>query len=258
MEPQSRRSQSSPRGGRPSWLLPVLIPLITLIVVGAGLGTLFAVKSGDGRRTAGELTTVTAPPTSLTLASSTTEGATTTVTESTTSTAAPQTSTTGPATETTLNGATGPWQTSPASLADLNSQLVQGLPAGQTIYLPDHLPKGWAIAAPGQAFGDIVNGYFTDMHTNPSITRLEGDTTQPGEYVVAFTDGKEVVVEMVVIGDWGEMEFGEVTAYGKQLYVYADDSMVAVLVPGWELGTLVASPGAREAALEIAAAIRAW
>jgi hypothetical protein len=37
-----------PTGGRRSWLLPVLIPIIALIIVGGGLGSYFALWRGDG------------------------------------------------------------------------------------------------------------------------------------------------------------------------------------------------------------------
>ena len=251
---------SKPGGGnRPAWLVPVLIPLITLIVAGAALGAVWAVKSGGhGQDVSGDQTTIVGPPTSIVVASTTESVVSTTETVLTTTSTTITETTTGSGTQTTLSGAGDTWQKSPRSLADLRTQIAQALPDGQIVYLPDHLPQGWAMAAPDQAYGEIAAGYFTDMHTNPSIISLDGDATSPGEYVVAFTDGTEVVGELAVIGDWGDMDFKEVTAYGKQLYVYEDDTLVAILVPGWEQGTLVASPGAREAALEIAAAIKAW
>jgi hypothetical protein len=260
-EPLASGGPPKPGGGnRPAWLVPVLIPLITLIVVGAALGALWAVKSGDpGQDVSADQTTIVGPPTSIIVASTTESVVSTTDTlPETTSTTLPETTTTGPETQTTLGDAGDKWQKSGTSLADLRTQIAQALPDGQAVYLPDHLPQGWDIAAPGQVFGEIAAGYFTDMHTNPSLISLDGDTTSPAEYVVAFTDGTEVVGELVVVGDWGDVDFKEVTAYGKKLYVYEDDTLVAILIPGWEQGTLVASPGAREAALEIAAAIKAW
>jgi hypothetical protein len=240
--------------------VPVLIPLITLIIAGAALGALWAVKSGDhGQDVSGGQTTVVGPPTSIVVASTTESvvSTTQTVLEATTTTM-PETTTTGPGAQTTLSGAGDKWQKSPISLAGLRTQLAQSLPAGQTLYLPDHLPQGWAIAAPGQDYGDIAAGYFADMHTNPSTNTQEGDSGPFGEYWVCFTNGAEVVGMMAVIGDWGETQFEDVTAYGKKLWLYQDDSMVAVGIPGWDVGAVVGSAGAREAALEIAAAIKAW
>ena len=260
MEAQVPGPSGSPRGSsRPPWLVPVLIPLIALIVAGAALGALLIVRSGDhGKGASADRTTIIGPPTSVVAASTTTEAAVST-TEAMTTTIASASTTTGPDTRTTLGGAGDKWQKSPASLADLASGLAQALPAGQTVYLPDHLPQGWAISAPDQVYGDIAAGYFADVHTNPSLlSDLSGDPASFMEYVACFTNGTDVAGVMVIIGDWGDTQFDEVTAYGKQLYVFQDDSMVAVLVPGWEPGTLVATPGAREAALEIAAAIKAW
>ena len=111
---------------------------------------------------------------------------------------------------------------------------------------------------PGQAYGDVAAGYFADLAENPTVTIMDGPDGPFGEYRVVFTDGKEIAGILVVIGDWGETDFKEVTAYGKTLHVYEDESIVVALVPGWEFGTVVGTPGAREAVLEIAASIKSW
>jgi hypothetical protein len=110
----------------------------------------------------------------------------------------------------------------------------------------------------GQVYGDAVAGYFADIAENPAVSTNEGVDEPFGEYRVVFTDGKELVGVLVVIGDWGETAFQEVTAYGKTLYVYEDENLVVALVPGREFGSVVGTPGAREAVLEIAASIQSW
>ena len=46
---------------------------------------------------------------------------------------------------------------------------------------------------------------------------MDGPDGPFGEYRVVFTDGKEIAGILVVIGDWGETDFKDVTVYGKTL-----------------------------------------
>ncbi len=202
-------------------------------------------------------TAISTPPTSIVIASTTTTSA---EIPSTTTTGGFVTSSTSPGGPTTATSSAlpGAWKTAPTSLPELAAQLAQRLPEGQDVDLPDHLPDGWSLSMTGQAYGDVVAGYFADVTDNPTVAVGEGPDGPFGEYRVVFTDGKQLAGILVVIGDWGETDFTEVTAYGKTLYVYQDESIVVALVPGWEFGTVVGTPGAREAVLEIAASIKSW
>jgi len=184
-----------------------------------------------------------------------------------TTTITPATTTSGLATSSTLPGEStnattsadpDGWQSVSTSLTELASRIAQRLPEGQSVDLPDHLPAGWALARSGQVYGDAVAGYLADITENPTVTTNDGVDQPFGEYRAVFTDGRELVVVMVVIGDWGETEFQEVTAYDKTLLVYQDENIVVARAPGWDFGTAVGSPGAREAVLEMAASIKSW
>ena len=171
------------------------------------------------------------------------------------------TSSTSPGEPTTAGTSAGPngWQKVPTSLQDLADILAQRLPEGQSADLPDHLPLGWSLSMTGQVYGDVVAGYFADVAENPTVTTGEGSDGPFGEYRVVFTDGKELAGILVVIGDWGETDFQEVTAFGKTLYVYRRrEHRGGASCPGWDFGTVVGTPGAREAVLEIAASIKSW
>jgi hypothetical protein len=252
--PSGYEPPNAPKGGRPPWLVAVLIPLVTLIVVGGALGGFFAVRGS----TEGTTTTAAAPTTTTmsTEVPTTTTAAPTTTTGSTEAPAT--TTTTGSITVTTGTGSPGRWQQGPTDLQDLAAYLELMIAPDQTVYLPDHLPAGWGRAASDQVYGDIAAGYFSEVLENPTINTLEGETGLFSQYTVCFTNGTEVVGVLAIIGDWGDTPFQEVTAYGKNMWVYQDSGLVAVLVPGWDQGTVVGTPGSREAALEIAASIKAW
>ncbi len=244
-----------PKVGRPAWLPASRIPSLPLILV--GIGFVFGLAGCSGGVDGTVTTTAGAPATTIVVASTT---ATNTEIPATTTTGGLVTSSTSPGEPTTATSSAVPreWRTSPTSLSDLAAQLAQRLPEGQSVDLPDHLPQGWSLSMSGQAYGDVVAGYFADLADNPTVAVGEGPDGPFGEYRVVFTDGKELAGILVVVGDWGETDFKEVTAYGKTLHVYQDESIVVALVPGWEFGTVVGTPGAREAVLEIAASIKSW
>ena len=245
-----------PQRGRPAWLPAVVISLLTLFVVGVSFAMGLAGCSGGADDTS--TTAVSTSPTSIVIPSTTTTTGETPLTTTTTGGLVTSSTLSGEPTTAATSAVPNGWQKASTSLQDLAAILAQGLPAGQTVDLPDHLPAGWALAATGQPFGDVAAGYFADLAQNPTVTTMDGPDGPFGEYRVVFTDGMEIAGILVVIGDWGETDFRDVTAYGKTLSVYEDESIVVALVPGWEFGTVVGTPGAREAVLEMAASIKSW
>ncbi len=191
--------------------------IATAILLGIALAVGAAGCSGSTDETVTS-TTVGAPTTSVVAVSTTTTSAaipgTTTTTGLVVSTTGPGEPTTG-----TTEAVPSDWQKASTGLVDLAAAIAQRLPEGQSVDLPDHLPAGWALAQPGQPFGDTAAGYFADQTENPAVTIMDGPDGPFGEYRVVFTDGIEIAGILVVIGDWGETDFKEMTVNGKTLYV---------------------------------------
>ncbi len=154
------------------------------------------------------------------------------------------------------------WSKSALTLSDLRTMLAKGMTNKRVIYLPDRLPSGWTIAAPGQDYGDVAGGYFKTQD-NPWIYNDPPEYGKPySGYEVYFTDGQGLVSLYVGIGDSPEgME--TVTVSGKTFSVWEDNAMVhAVLPSSLSLeGEDVCVDGVRsskQATLELAAAIKEW
>jgi hypothetical protein len=236
-------------------------PIATAILLGIALAVALAVGAAGCSGSTDETvtsTTVGAPTTSVVAVSTTTTSAAIPGTTTTTGLVVSTTGSGEPTTGTTATASPDGWQKASTSLGDLAGAIAQRLPEGQSVDLPDHLPAGWALARPGQPFGDTAAGYFADQTENPAVTTMDGPDGPFGEYRVVFTDGTEIAGILVVIGDWGETDFKETIFNGVTLHVYEDESIVVALVPGWEFGTVVGTPGAREAVLEMAASIKSW
>lgn len=251
-EPLPGDAPNAPQTERPSHRVAFLVIAVTLAVIAVAL-VVFLVWF-NSRGAGAQITTSSATSTSVEAVATTgTIAETTTLVTSvstTSTTAAP------PSTTVTAWTGTAKWEKGSTSLSQAAAQLRKKLPLSVDGYLPARLPKGWALAAPHQPFGDVAAGYFDDMAANPWIQVNTDDPNDPAEYKVCFTNGAEVAGVVFVLGDWAETPFEKVTISGKDLEVYQDDTMVAVLVPGWGQGCVIGSPGARQAALEIAASLR--
>ncbi len=151
------------------------------------------------------------------------------------------------------------WSKSTMTLDQVRAYLESGTQGSEPIWLPDHLPSSWAVARPDQGFPDSFAGeIWTTDGANPWIGDL-GLSCSPSLriYAVIFTDGEGIAELWVYVGgDWPEWPLESVDVSGKRLQVYDGPKGVAVLIPGIEGAAVLASPGEREAALELAASLR--